>query len=174
MALVVALAGCGSGEVTPPAPQVTGSDPVAWVGAFCGGLDKVLAGVALLAKSQPTPQGQKDGLLEFSDSAQRAFATTAQQLGQVGQPRITDGKRVHDAAVDFFTKTAGTIGEQRAKLAGLDANAPDFLEKAGQLQGPDLGAATTQVQELTSNAELAPAFGTAPECQRLRTPATPR
>lgn len=147
---------------------------MAWVGAFCGGLGDVLAGVVALAKSQPTPQGQKDGLLAFSDSAQRAFANTARKLEQLGPPRITDGKRVHDSAVGFFTKTAGTVGDQRAKLAALDANAPDFVQKASQLQGPDLGGASTQVQELASNKELMPAFRAAPECQRLGAVAGPR
>jgi len=80
MALALGLAGCGSANVTakPAAPR--SADPVAWAGAFCGGLGDVLAGVSAIAKAQPTPQGQKDGLLEFSGIAQQAFANTARAL----------------------------------------------------------------------------------------------
>lgn len=140
---------------------------MAWVGSFCGGLGDVIAGVSVIAKAKPTPQGQKDGLLEFTDTAQRAFANTAQKLAQLGPPRITDGKQVQDTAVGFFTTAAGTVGGQRAKLAALDANDPDFVQKASHLAGPDLSAASVQMQGLTSNKELIPAFRAAPECQRL-------
>jgi hypothetical protein len=144
---------------------------VAWVGSFCGGLGDVIAGVSVIAKAKPTPQGQKDGLLEFTDTAQRAFANTAQKLAQLGPPRITDGKQVQDTAVGFFTTAAGTVGGQRAKLAALDANDPDFVQKASHLAGPDLSAASVQMQGLTSNKELMPAFRAAPERQRADWPA---
>jgi uncharacterized caspase-like protein len=156
--------GSASGVSTPSAGI---SDPVVWVGAFCGGLADVIAGVDTLAKSQSTPQGQKDGLLAFSDSAQRAFANTAQKLTQLGPPRITGSKWVQDTAVGFFTTAAGTVADQRAKLVALDANDPDFVQKASHLTGPDLTVASAQTKELTSNKELEPAFRAAPECQRL-------
>jgi hypothetical protein len=175
----LALAGCGSGDAksagdAKPAVPDGVSDPVAWVGAFCGGLGDVIAGVGALSKSQSTPQAQKDGLLAFTDGAQRAFTNAAGKLEQLGPPRIVDGKHAHDTAVGFFTKAAGTISDQRAKLAALDANDPDFVQKASQLQGPDLSGASTQVQELTNNKELQPAFGAAPECQRLGAATKPR
>jgi hypothetical protein len=113
-----------------------------------------------MAKAQPTPQGQKDGLLEFSDIAQRAFASTAQKLQQLGSPRITNGQQVQDTAVSFFSNAAQTVG-------GLDANDPDFVNKASHLAGPDLGGASAQMQQLTSNKELAPGFRAAPQCQQL-------
>lgn len=166
MALSLSLAGCAA-NVTPKPAAPQGADPVAWAGTFCGGLGDVLGGVSVMAKAQPTPQGQKDGLLEFSDIAQQAFANTARKLEQLGQPRIVDGKRVQDTAVGFFTTAAGTVGSQRAKLAALDAKDPDFVQKAGHLAGPDLGAASNQMRDLTSNKELAPAFQGAPACQRL-------
>jgi hypothetical protein len=167
VALVLALAGCGSAGVAskPAAPQ--GSDPVAWAGTLCGGLGEVIAGVSAIAKAQPDPQGQKDGLLEFSDIAQRAFADTAHKLEALGQPRIADGKRIQDAAVGFFTTAAGTIGGQRARLAALDAKDPDFVQKASHLAGPDLDGASSQMRDLTSNKQLEPAFQAAPACQRL-------
>jgi hypothetical protein len=146
---------------------VKGSDPVAWTGAFCSGLSDVISGVSAIGKSPETPEGQKAGLLEFSDIAQRAFTNTAQKLEQLGPPKITDGSKLQDTAVGFFRTAAGTVGDQRAKLAALDAKAPDFVQKASQLAGPDLSGASAQVQGLTSNQELAPAFRAAPECQRL-------
>jgi hypothetical protein len=168
LALGLALGGCGSAAVTAKPAPPKGSDPVAWTGAFCGGLGDVIAAVSAIAKSPPTPQGQKDGLLAFADSAQQAFSNTAHKLTQLGPPAITDGKQVQDTAVGFFTTAAGTIGDQRTKLVALDPKDPDFTQKASHLGGPDLGAATsTQLQGLTSNKELAPAFGAAPECQRL-------
>ncbi|MGH3722138.1 MAG: hypothetical protein ACRDRI_25515 [Pseudonocardiaceae bacterium] len=166
MALALGLAGCAA-DVTPKPAAPQGSDPVAWAGTFCGGLGDVLTGVSAIAKAQPTPQGQKDGLLEFSDIAQQAFANTARKLEQLGQPRIADGKRVQDAAVGFFTTAAGTVGGQRSRLAALDAKDPDFVQKAGRLAGPDLGAASNQMRDLSSNKELAPAFGAAPACWQL-------
>lgn len=179
LSLGLALAGCGSdsGSSAAPAPPGVpqkGSDPVAWTGAFCNGLSDVIGGVSAIAKSQATPQGQKDGLLEFSDIAQRAFANTAQKLDQLGPPRITDGKRLQDTAVGFFRTAAGTVSDQRAKLAALDAADPEFVQKASTLAGPDLSGASAQMQELTSNQELAPAFRAAPECQRLTADAGPK
>ena len=168
MAFAFALAGCGSAEVTPkPAAAPQGSDPAVWAGTLCGGLGEVISGVSAIANAQPTPQGQKDGLLQFSDIAQRAFADTAHKLEALGQPRIADSKRIQDAAVGFFTTAAGTIGGQRARLAALDAKDPDFVQKASHLAGPDLDGASIQMRQLTSNKELAPAFAAAPACQRL-------
>lgn len=180
VALVLALAGCGSGDANdsgdakssgdakPAAP--TGSDPVAWVGAFCGGLSGVITGAAAVGKAEATPQGQKDGLLAFADSSQRAMADTARNLEQVGPPKINDGKRIHDTVVSFFKTAAESVAGQRAKLAELDPNDPEFVNKLSRLAGPDLGAASAQVQQLTSNQELLPAFRSAPECQRLGSP----
>ena len=172
LSLGLVLAGCGSDSgsgktASKPDVPLKGSDPVAWTGAFCGGLSDVIGGVAAIAKSQGTPQGQKDGLLEFSDIAQRAFTNTAQKLEALGPPRITDGTRLQDTAVGFFRTAAGTVGDQRAKLAALDAADPEFVQKASHLAGPDLSGASAQMQGLTSNQELAPAFRAAPECQRL-------
>ncbi|MFY9805776.1 MAG: hypothetical protein WCC38_06745 [Pseudonocardiaceae bacterium] len=176
LALGLALSGCGGATNAKPTPPAAppGSDPVAWAGAFCGGLGEVIAGVSTIAKAPPTPQGQKDGLLEFSDVAQRAFASTAQKLQQLGPPRITNGKQVQDTAVSFFSNASQTVGAQRTKLAGLDPNDPDFVNKASHLAGPDLGAASTQMQQLTSNKELAPAFRAAPQCQQLSATANHR
>jgi hypothetical protein len=140
---------------------------VVWVRAFCGGLGDVTVEPSAIAKVPPTPQGQKDVLLEFSDTAQQAFAGTAHKLTQLGPPGITDGKQVQNIAVGFFTTAAGTMGDQRAKLAALDPNDPDFLQKASQLL--NLDAATAQLQGVTSNQELMPTFLAAPECQRLAT-----
>lgn len=166
------LAGCGSGsgsEAAKPKPGVPlqGSDPVVWTGAFCGGLGDVIGGVSAIAKDASTPQGQKDGVLEFTGIAQRAFANTAQKLQQLGPPKITDGKKVQETAMVYFTTAAGTLGDQRAKFEALDAKDPDFVNKAGHLAGPDLSALSAQMQGLTSNQELAPAFLAAPECKKL-------
>lgn len=155
-------------SLTPSHPTtVQGSDPVAWTDAFCAGLADVISGVSALQQSDPSPQGQKDGLLEFSDNAQRAFTDTAHQLTQLGPPAITDGRKVQGTAVSFFTAAAQTVGMQRAQLVALDANDPSFEQKAGQLTGPDLSQASAQVQQLTTNPQLKPAFRAAPECQRL-------
>lgn len=163
--LAAGLAGCAGAKAAPAAPH--GVDPVVWAGTFCGGLGDVLAGVSAIAKSQPSPQGQKDGLLEFSGIAQQAFANTARKLEQLGQPRIVGGQRVQNTAVGFFTSAAGTVGGQRARLAALDAADPDFAQKASHLTGPDLGPASNQLRDLITDKDLAPAFRTAPTCQRL-------
>lgn len=173
LALGLALAGCGSGD-KPPAATVKDSDPAAWVGTFCNGLGDVVAGAAALGKAQPTAQSQKDALLAFADTSQQALVSTARRLDELGPPRITDGKRVHDTAVSFFNNAAGTVAGQRPKLAAVDPNAPDFVQQISKIPGPDLGAASGQARELTSNSELMPLFRSAPECQRLNTAAGPR
>src|SRR5262249_21917464 len=103
----------------------------------------------------------------FADIVQKAFTTTAQRLEQLGPPKITDGQKAQDAAVGYFHTTAGTVTQQRAKLAALDANDPEFAKNAANLAGPDLGSASAQMQGLTANKELAPAFSNAPECKHL-------
>lgn len=171
LALGVALAGCGSAPSTakPATPEVRGADPVAWVGVYCAGLAEVAAAQTQAAKMPSTPQGHKEGLLMVADTAQQAFANAAHQLTQLGPPAITDGARAQATTVGFFTTAAAAVGDRRTKLAALDANDPDFAQKADhQLAGPDLSAAATQMQDLTSNKELASAFSAAPQCQRLR------
>ena len=176
LALGLAVGACGSNDVKtkPAAPQ--GADPVTWVGAFCGGLGDVVAAEAAAAKPPATPQGQKDGLLKLADLTQQALTSAAAKLSQLGPPGITDGKHAQDSAVGFFTTAATAVGERRVKLAALDTNDPNFAQKAdqlAQLASADLGP-TTQVQGLTTDKELAPAFSAAPQCQRLSAPATPR
>jgi hypothetical protein len=168
--LGLGLTGCGSADVKPKPATPQGSDPVAWAGAICSGYGGVVAGAAAAAeitKTKPTSQGQKDGVLALSEAVQQSFANTAHKLEQLGPPRITDGKRIQDTAVAVFTTTAGTVASQRAKFAALDANDPNFLEKASHLAGPDVSGATTQLQKLNSNKELATAFVAAPECKQL-------
>lgn len=167
LALGLALSGCASSDAKPKPSALQGVDPVAWVGLFCGGLGDVIAGASTIPKTPPTPQGQKDGLLNLADVTQQAFSNTAQKLTQLGQPRITNGKQVQATAVGFFTTAAATVGSQRAKVAALDVKDPNFSQKANSLASPDLSAAGTQIQGLTSNKDLAPAFAKAPECQQL-------
>jgi hypothetical protein len=168
LALGLALGGCGAVDVKPkPLVIPQGADPVAWVSSFCGGLSNVIAGASAIPKSPPNPQAQKDGLLTFADTTQKAFANAAQQLTQLGPPRITDGKRVQDTTVGFFTTAAATVGSQRAKIAALDAKDPAFAQKANDVADSGLGTAGTQIQGLTSNTDLAPAFSASAECRRL-------
>jgi hypothetical protein len=142
LALSLALGGCGSADVKPKPATLQGANPVAWVGAFCGGLGEVIAGEAT-AKTQPTPQGQKDELLKFADSTQQAFTNTAHKLTQLGPPAITNGKQVQDTTVGFFTNAAATVSDRRTKLAALDANDPNFAQKSTTLARSDPGATST-------------------------------
>jgi hypothetical protein len=177
LALGLTLGGCGSGAVdakpsTPPAPQ--GANPIAWMGVFCGGFADVVARNAELAKAQPsTPQKQKDALLTLADTTQQAFTNTANKLIQLGQPAVANGKETQDSAVSFFTTTAAMVGDQRAKLAAIDTNDPDFEQKANQLASTNGNtSAASQLQKATSNGDLMAAFGKTPECQQLLTTAT--
>ncbi|MGH3781217.1 MAG: hypothetical protein ACRDR6_29265 [Pseudonocardiaceae bacterium] len=72
----------------------------------------------------------------------------------------------------FLTTAAGKVGDQRAQFAALDANDPDFLQKANQsLNSLDLGY-PAQLPGATNSQELVRAFLAASECQRLQTPPT--
>lgn len=157
LALGMALAGCGGSQ----------SEPAAWVGTFCGGIGDVLTSASTLRASSPDPQAQKETLLRFADSARQAMGDTAAKLGDLGPPEIPDGQQVHDTAVNFFSSSAESIGNQRAELEKLDAAAPDFREKMGQIARPDLQEAGEQATALITNPNLAPAFRNAPECQQL-------
>lgn len=168
--LSLALSGCGSVSVnakpsTSPVPQ--GADPVAWVGALCGGLGEMVAGAEVMKTEPSTPQGQKDGLLKIADTAQRAFTNTANKLSQLGPPAITNGNQTQNDTKSFFTTAAAAVGDQRAKITALDTNDPNFAQKAGQLSTFGDNATATQLQKITANSELVPAFGKASECQRL-------
>jgi hypothetical protein len=171
IALGVTLGGCGSGNSTakPATTQLPGANPVAWVDVYCSGLAAVVDAQAQAAKMPSTAEGHKEGLLMVADTTEQAFANAAQRLTQLGPPAITNGTRAQQTMVGFFTTAAAAVGDRRAKLATLDANDPDFSHKADhQLAGPDLSTAATQMQELTTNKELASAFSTAPQCERLR------
>ena len=167
LALGAVLAGCGSANVAAKPARPQGADPVAWAGVFCAGFADVVTAQNQAAKTSPTPQDEKDGLLKVADSTQQALVNTAHKLTQLGPPAITNGKQAQDTTLSFFTTAAAAVGDRRAKLAALDASDPNFAQQATQLPGPDLGAATTQMQGVTSNNELAPAFGAAPQCQQL-------
>lgn len=166
--LGIALVGCGSSDNDTDAEQGdAGSDPVAWVGKFCGGVGEVLNGAAALREPQPDPQAQKDALLGFIDNTQKAMNTAADQLRKLGPPAVPNGQQVHDTAVGFFASTAETVIGQRERLEALDPQAPDFYEQLSQLPQPDLQAVSNQAQQLTGNPDLAPAFREAPECRQL-------
>ena len=170
LVLSLTLGGCGSTNVrakpsTTPAPQ--GANPVAWVGVLCSGLGEVIAGAEAMTTEPSTPQGQKDGLLKLADTTQQAFTNTANKLTQLGPPAIANGNQSQNEATSFFTTTAAAVGDQRTKIAALNTNDPNFAQKAGQLSTLGGNATATQLQKLTTNNELIPAFGKAPECQRL-------
>lgn len=158
LTLGMALSGCGSSSQ---------SDPAAWVGTFCGGIGDVLRSASSLHGQSQDPEAQKASMLKFADSAAASMNSTADKLGELGPPKIPDGQKVHDTAVNFFSSSAKSIGNQRAELAKLDAAAPDFREKMGQLARPDLQEAGQQASALITNPNLAPAFRSSPQCQQL-------
>jgi len=168
--LSLALGGCGSANVAAQpstSPTLQGANPVAWVGVLCSGLGEVAAAVETIKTEPPTPQGQKDGLLKVADTTQQAFTNTANKLARLGPPAITNGNQTQNDATSYFTTIAAAIGDQRAKIAALDTNDPNFAQKAGQLSNLAGNATGTQLQNLVTNSELMPAFGKQPGCQRL-------
>jgi hypothetical protein len=171
LVLGVTLAGCGSGEAEPTGRGTDGSDPVAWVGAFCGGIGEVL-GKADTLRDAPDAQAQKQALLSYIDGTAQALRATGDRLTELGPPKIADGRRVHDAAVKVVDSVADAVVGPRAQLEALDPSAPDFAEKMAQIPGPDLSPVAAQVQALQGNAELAEARAAAPECQQLGAAAT--
>jgi len=165
IALGLTIGGCGS-----TSPQ--GANPVSWVGTFCSGLGTLIVGQNQLAKTPPVdPQGAKDAMLKQVDIAQQAFTNIAHELTQLGPPAITNGKQIQNSTVGFFTNAASIVVDRRAKLAALDTNDPNFVQKSNRLFSSNLAANLKPVQGMISNRELAPAFSKAPECRRLATTA---
>lgn len=155
---------------------VQGSNSAVWVSTFCGGLNDENAATSAFSQSLLTAQNTRNELLQFLDTVQQSLASTAHKLTQLGPPGVAGGQQVQDNAVGFFTTTASTFSDHRAKIAALDVTDPDLVQKATQLMTgpPDLSAIGTQLDEVTNNQELAPSFFAAPDCQRLATPPTPR
>jgi hypothetical protein len=147
------------------------------VSTFCGGLNDENAATSALSQSPQsfsTAVDVRNEMLQYLDTVEQALATTAHKLTQLGAPGVIGGQQVQDNAVAFFTTTASTFGDHRAKIAALDVNDPDLAQKASQLMpGPaDFSETNPQLDKVISNQELTPAFLAAPECQRLTTPPT--
>jgi hypothetical protein len=146
--------------------SVQGPDPVVWLSALCGGFNEGFTAAPAIG-DQLTLQGVKDESLHFLDTEQQAFTNTAHKLQQLGAPGVTGGTQVQDAVVEFLTNQATAFGDSRAKLAVLDVNDPDFVQKANQLLDVGRDMAATQPPEVSDNHELSPEFLAVPECAKL-------
>lgn len=163
LAVGLALGGCGAGGVEPATPKAESSDPVVWVGPFCEAMRSVVQEIrAFGARPKDTPQARKDGLIADAERMQQVATVAAGKLEQLGPPRITDGKRIHDATVAYFTIAAAGHAERLAMLVGLDVNDPDFDVKSTSEVGDRNRRAV--MPQLYNNEELKPALDTAREC----------
>lgn len=160
--------------VTTPSPRpsnpvrVPGVDLAIWASTYCGGVHDVIAAASAMSEWSPTPQDAQNDILHFLDTAQQAFTNTVHKLTQLGPPGITGGEQAQKDAVGFLNDSAKKVGDQRAQLAALDANDPDFEEKVSQIFSLDPDVDTQlQLPEVVNDQELALAGLAATECQRL-------
>lgn len=160
--------------LTTPSPRpsnpvrVPGADPAIWASTFCGGVHDVIAAASAISEWPPTPQDTQNDILYFLDTAQQAFTNTVHKLTQLGPPGTTGGEQAQKDAVGFLTDLAKKMGDQRAQLAALDANDPDFAQKLSQIfsLGPDVDT-QLQLPEVINDQKLELAVLAVPECQRL-------
>lgn len=158
LAVGPALAACG---------EDPSADPVVWAGTFCGGLNQVISSAQVTPRTAD-PAGQQEAMLRMAESVQESLDTAADQLAELGPPAIPEGARTQEVVLEFFTSAAQATGDQRDRLADLDPAAPDFAQQLSTLGQPgSLRELSEQVQQVTSEPDLASAFREASQCRAI-------
>ncbi|ONI81868.1 hypothetical protein ALI22I_37360 [Saccharothrix sp. ALI-22-I] len=173
-ALVVTLAGCGSGgDSAAPTTSTVPSDAPAVVY-----MDKVCTAISSYTAAPKTPPP-----LEGSDPAKRkadmavymgqmadAFTQTATKLREVGPSPVPGGDEQVEKMAATFTDIAKNFSDSKAAIEAADANDPvGGLQAAGEAI-KRLDEFIEPLKALETSPELTAAAESAPACQGMKTP----
>jgi hypothetical protein len=170
LALAVA-AGCGGeggGESVAPATWATG---------FCQALTRFTEGISESGsemEGEGLPSGdQVVGAVRSAGAASGAFAD---ELRELGPPDVPSGEEVNAALTDAASDAETTFQELEGEVGGEITDATDVavrarkIAEAAQQALAGIGRATTRLQELDVDGQLANALQAAPECAELGGP----
>ncbi|MFD0199757.1 MULTISPECIES: hypothetical protein [Saccharothrix] len=173
-AVVVAVAGCGSGdESTAPtsATSATPSDEAA-----VAYMDKVCTATASFASVTRTPpqidpndpaKGKADMAVYMGQMAE-AYNQPATKLREVGPSPVAGGDQQVEQMAATFAGIAKNFTDAKAAIEAADANDPvGGLQAAGEAI-TRLDELVAPLKQLESVPELAAASQKAPACQSLR------
>lgn len=172
-ALVVAVAGCGSGDDSAtPTSSATPSDAPA-----VEYMDKVCTAAASFATVPKTPPQLdandpvklKADMGAYMGQMADAFGQTAARLRDVGPSPVAGGDEQVEKMAVTFTDIAKNFGDAKAAIEAADANDPvGGLQAAGEAI-TRLDDFVAPLKQLEAIPELSAAAEKAPACQDLRT-----
>lgn len=172
-AMVVAVAGCGSGgDTTAPTTSTTPSDAAA-----VAYMDKVCAAAASFTTVQKTPPQLdandpaklKAEMGTYMGQMADAFTQTATRLREVGPSPVPGGDAQVEQMAVTFTGIAKNFSDAKAAIEAADANDPvGGLQAAGEAI-TRLDDFVTPLKQLEASPELSAAAEKAAACQGLRT-----
>ncbi|GAB3000392.1 hypothetical protein [Saccharothrix stipae] len=172
-AVVVALAGCGSGgDTTAPTSSTSPSDAAA-----VAYMDKVCTAAASFATVQKTPPQLdandpaklKADMGAYMGQMADAFSQTAARLRDVGPSPVAGGDQQVEQMAATFTDIAKNFTDAKAAIEAADANDPvGGLQAAGEAI-TRLDDFVAPLKQLEASPELSSAAEKAGACQDLRT-----
>lgn len=167
LALAVA-AGCGGdgdgGSV----------DPSTWATGFCQALTTFTDGISESGgelEGEGLPSG--DQLAGAVRSAAVASGAFADELRELGPPDVPNGDEINVALTDAASEAQTTFQELEGEVGGEIADATDVaararkIAEAAQKALEGIGRATTRLQELDADGQLANALQSTPECAEV-------
>ncbi|MFE2750393.1 hypothetical protein ACFXGA_00145 [Actinosynnema sp. NPDC059335] len=173
-ALVVAVAGCGSGgEPTAPTSSSASPDDTAVV-AY---MDKVCTAAASFASAPKTPPQLdandpaklKADMGAYMGQMADAFGQTATKLRAVGPSPVAGGDQQVEQMAATFTDIAKNFTDAKTAIEAADANDPvGGLQAAGEAIAR-LDDFVAPLKQLEASPELSAAAEKAASCQDLRT-----
>ncbi len=172
-ALVVAVAGCGSGDdTTAPTSSTAPSDAAA-----VAYMDKVCTAAAAFASVPKTPPQLdandpaklKADMGAYMGQMADAFSQTAAKLRDVGPSPVAGGDQQVEQMAATFTDIAKNFTDAKAAIEAADANDPvGGLQAAGEAI-TRLDDFVAPLKQLEASPELSAAAEKAEACQDLRT-----
>lgn len=173
-ALVVAVAGCGSGgEPTAPTSTSATSDDTAVV-AYMDKVCTAAASFASVPKTPPQldandPAKLKADMGAYMGQMADAFSQTATKLRSVGPSPVAGGDQQVEQMAATFTDIAKNFTDAKAAIEAADANDPvGGLQAAGEAI-TRLDDFVAPLKQLEASPELSAAAEKAASCQDLRT-----
>lgn len=170
LALAVA-AGCGADG------DGDSVDPSTWATGFCQALTRFSDGISESGgelEGEGLPSGdQVVGAVRSAGAASGAFAA---ELRELGPPDVPNGDEINVALTDAAGEAETAFQELEGEVGGEITDATDVAARARKIAAAaqkaleGIGRATTRLQELDADGQLANALQAAPECADLGGP----